>query len=93
VVTLAGGAFCVLVLLAFILDAIQLNASIPAQQRRAFLDASIKAFIKYVLACGASYWLGIRAYRMGRWRTPERATAARSTIVIGSTKSGDVAAS
>jgi hypothetical protein len=93
IAVLAAGGLCVLVFLAFVLDAVQLNASIPAQQRRAFLDASIKAFLKYVMACAACYWLGIRAYRLGRWSLPESASAPRSTIVIGASNSGDVAAS
>jgi hypothetical protein len=84
VATLAAGAFCLIVMLAFILDAVQLNSNIPAQQRRAFVDASVKALLKYVMACVASYWLGITAYRMGRWKVPERATTQRSTLVIGS---------
>jgi hypothetical protein len=85
VATLVGGAFCVIVLLGFILDAVQLNSNIPQQQRRAFVDASVKAFLKYVLAVAASYWLGITAYRMGRWTIPQRggAVAPRNTIVIG----------
>jgi hypothetical protein len=75
----------VIVLLGFILDAVQLNSNIPQQQRRAFVDASVKAFLKYVLAVAASYWLGITAYRMGRWTIPQRggAVAPRNTIVIG----------
>lgn len=93
VATLVAGGLCVVVLLAFILDAIQLNASIPTPQRRAFLDASVKAFLKYVMACAACYWLGTGAYRLGRWSVPEGASAPRSTIVIGSSSSGDVAAS
>jgi hypothetical protein len=92
IATLVSGAFCVLVLIGFVLDAIQLNGSIPVPQRRAFLDASVKAFLKYVMACAASYWLGMRAYKLGRWSAPERASAPRSTIVIGATKGSDVTA-
>ncbi len=89
IATLAAGALCLIVLLAFMLDAVQLNSSIPAQQHRAFVDASVKAFIKYVMACVASYWLGMTAYRMGRWKA-QRGSAQRGTIVIGSAQaSGD----
>lgn len=81
--TLSFAGVCLLVLLAFILDAVQISGAVPAQQRRAFYDASIKALLKYAMACGASYWLGMRAYRMGRWKTQHRTAEQRGTIVIG----------
>jgi hypothetical protein len=81
IATLAAGSICVVILLAFILDAVQLNSNIPEQQRRAFVDATVKAFLKYVMACTASCWLGIRAYRLGRWTVPQ--PVPRSTVVIG----------
>ncbi len=84
--TLVAGGICVVILLAFMLDAVQLNASIPPEQRRSFLDASVKALLKYVMACAASCWLGVRAYRLGRWTAPE--PVARSTIVIGGGQAG-----
>lgn len=81
--TLVAGGACVVILLAFILDAVQLNSSIPEPQRRAFLDASIKALLKYALASAAMFWLGMRAYRLGRWKQSQRTSARRDTIVIG----------
>ncbi|MGQ0640095.1 MAG: hypothetical protein ACT4P6_04875 [Gemmatimonadaceae bacterium] len=83
VATLVAGGLCLVVLLGFVLDAVQLNSSIPAEQRRAFTDASVKALLKYVMACAAAYWLGITAYRLGKRTTPQRAAANRGTIVIG----------
>jgi hypothetical protein len=82
-VTLIAATVWLLILAAFILDAVQLHASIPEAQRRSFLDASIKAFIKYVLSCTAAYLLGIRAFRLGRRRAPQPAAAQRGTIVLG----------
>jgi hypothetical protein len=84
IATLAAGGVCLVVFLAFVLDAVQLNASIPEQQRRAFMDASIKAMVKYLMACAACYWLGVTAYRLGRWKVPQKVASQRSTIVIGS---------
>ena len=81
IVTLGAGAICAVVLMGFMLDAVQLRSSIPAEQRRSFMDASVKAFLKYVMASAASCWLGVRAYRLGSWTAPQ--TVARSTIVIG----------
>lgn len=90
VLTLALSAVCVIVLLAFILDAVQVSGAVPAQQRRAFLDASVKAFLKYIMAGVASYWLGMRAYRMGPKKKAQRSAEQRSTIVIGADdRSGD----
>lgn len=92
IATLSLSAFCLLVLLLFILDALQVSGAVPAEQKRAFFDASIKAFLKYVMACGASYWLGMRAFRMGRLRTAPRTAEQRGTIVIGGTeRQGDQA--
>jgi hypothetical protein len=84
IITLVAGAACVVILGAFLLDVVQLKASIPEQQQRPFLDASIKAFLKYVMASASSIWLGVRAYRLGRWKQSLRATVQRDTIVIGS---------
>lgn len=83
IVTIVAGGVCVLILGAFLLDVVQLKSSIPEQQQRPFLDASIKAFLKYVMAAAASLWLGMRAYRLGRWKQSQRASAQRDTIVIG----------
>ena len=82
-VALAISVVCFLVLLAFILDAIQVSSRVPAQQRRAFYDASIKAFFKYVMACIASFWLGRSAFRMGTSMMPSRSSEKRRTVVIG----------
>jgi hypothetical protein len=81
--TLIAATIWLLILAAFILDAVQLHASIPEAQRRSFLDASIKAFIKYVLSCSVAFLLGIRAWRMGRRRSAQSAVAPRGTIVLG----------
>lgn len=81
--TLIAATLWLLILAAFILDAVQLHASIPEAQRRSFLDASIKAFIKYVLSCTVAYLLGIRAFRLGRRRAPQPVAAPRGTIVLG----------
>ena len=81
IATLGAGGICAVVLLGFMLDAVQLRSSIPEEQRRSFMDASVKAFLKYVMACAASCWLGLRAYRLGSWSAPQPVT--RSTIVIG----------
>ena len=81
--TLAISVVCLLVLLAFILDALQVSNAVPAQQRRAFYDASLKAFLKYVLACVASFWLGRSAYRLGSFKMPSRNSEKRRTVVIG----------
>lgn len=82
-IVLIAGGICVVILGAFLLDVVQLKGSIPEQQRRPFLDASIKAFVKYVLAAASSIWLGLRAYRLGGWKQSQRASAPRETIVIG----------
>lgn len=89
--TLSMSALCFLVSLLFILDALQVSSAVPAQQRRAFYDASIKALLKYALACGASFWLGRRAYRLGSFRMPHRNSEQRGTIVIGMEGSGEPA--
>ncbi|MGH7693914.1 MAG: hypothetical protein ACRENH_02990 [Gemmatimonadaceae bacterium] len=81
--TLAISVVCLLVLLAFILDALQVSSRVPAPQRRAFYDASIKAFLKYVMACVASFWLGRSAYRLGSFKTAPRPNQKRETVVIG----------
>lgn len=83
ILALCFSALCLVVLLAFILDAVQMSGSVAPDQRRGFYDASIKALLKYVTACAASYWLGIRALRLGRVRTKQRNNEHRSTIVIG----------
>jgi hypothetical protein len=83
-ITLIAGGACVVILGAFSLDVVQLKSRIPEQQQRSFLDASIKAFLKYVLASASSIWLGVRAYQLGRWKKAARATVQRDTIVIGS---------
>ncbi len=83
ITTLSMSAVCFLVLLLFILDAVQMSSVVPAQQKRPFYDASIKAFLKYVLASAASLWLGRRAYRLGSFKTPRRNSEQRGTIVIG----------
>lgn len=81
--TLIAATIWLLILAAFILDAVQLHASIPEAQRRSFLDASIKAFIKYVLSCSVAFLLGIRAWRMGRRRAAQSAVAPRGAIMLG----------
>ena len=91
IATLALSAFCALVLLLFILDAIQISSQVPAQQRRAFYDASLKAFLKYVMAFVASFWLGRSAYRLGSFRMPHRNSEKRGTVVIGMEGSGEPA--
>ena len=91
IATLALSVFCGLVLLLFILDAIQVNSAVPAQQRRAFLDASVKAFLKYAMAGVASFWLGRRAYALGSSRAPQRSNEKRGTVVIGMEASGEPA--
>jgi Tfp pilus assembly protein PilN len=85
--TLIAGGLCVVILGGFLLDVVQLKSSIPPQQQRPFLDASIKAFLKYALAAASSIWLGMRAYGLGRWKQSQRATAQRDTIVIGGASS------
>lgn len=82
VFALIMGVMCTTVLLAFILDALQLNSRIPQEQRRAFLDASVKAFLKHATASAAFYLLGIRALRLGSWKVPRRMMADRGAIVI-----------
>lgn len=91
IATLALAVVCGLVLALFILDAVQVNSVVPAQQRRAFYDASIKAFLKYVLACVASAWLGRSAYRLGGFRMPLRSSGKRGTVMIGMQGSGEPA--
>jgi hypothetical protein len=89
IATLALSVVCLLVMLLFILDAVQVNSAVPAQQRRAFYDASIKALLKYVMACVASCWLGRSAYRLGSFRMPQRSSEKRGTVVIGMEGSGE----
>jgi uncharacterized membrane protein YfcA len=84
--TLAISVVCFLVLLAFILDALQVSSRVPAPQRRAFYDASIKAFLKYVMACVASFWLGRSAYRLGSFKLASRNSEKRRTVVIGASE-------
>lgn len=91
IATLALSGLCFLVLLLFILDAVQVSSAVPAQQRRAFYDASIKAFLKYIMAFVASFWLGRTAYRLGSFRMPHRSGEKRGTVVIGMEGSGEPA--
>ncbi len=83
IATLSISGICFLVLLLFILDAVQVSSVVPAQQKRPFYDASIKAFLKYGMACAASFWLGRRAYRMGSFKVSSRISEKRGTVVIG----------
>lgn len=91
IATLALSGVCFLVLLLFILDTVQVSSAVPAQQRRAFYDASIKAFLKYVMALVASFWLGRTAFRLGGLRTAHRSSEKRGTVVIGVEGSGEPA--
>ncbi len=91
IATLSISAVSFLVSLLFILDAVQMSSVVPAQQKRPFYDASIKALLKYGMACAASFWLGMRAYRLGSFRAPHRNSEQRGTIVIGMEGSGEPA--
>ncbi|MGQ0538729.1 MAG: hypothetical protein ACT4R6_07260 [Gemmatimonadaceae bacterium] len=66
VVTTVAGVACLVLLAAFLLDAIQLGAGIPADQRRGFALAIVKAGLKFTLVGGAGMWLGVKAYAAGR---------------------------
>jgi hypothetical protein len=64
VVCLSMAVLLVVLSLSFVLDVLQLRATIPADGRPAFQSASIRALVKHVLAAFAFGYLGWRARRM-----------------------------
>lgn len=61
--------------LGFVLDSLQVRASVPEEGRAAFASAWKRAFIKHALATVALVYMGLRARRMipsrNRQRTPK----------------------
>lgn len=61
---LSCGAILIALSLGFLLDALQLRASVPDNGRAAFKSASTRAFIKLALSTVAVAYMGWRARRM-----------------------------
>jgi hypothetical protein len=56
--------FFVVVSIDFVLDVMEVRATMPAEGRAAFETASIRALVKHILAAVAFWYLGWRARRM-----------------------------
>lgn len=61
---IAAALVLILLLVAFALDAIQLRGTVPAEARRAFEAASLRAAAKHLLAIGGLAYLGWRTLRL-----------------------------
>jgi hypothetical protein len=55
-----------LVIAAFTLDTLQLKASVPAENQRAFVAAGGKAMLKYITSLVGFLWLGLGIMKAGK---------------------------
>jgi len=82
IVTLSVSVLFVLLMLAFLLDILQLRNAVQPEARSAFAAASTKAMVKHLSFIVALGWLSWAGFKLSRWSAParERPPAA---IVIG----------
>jgi hypothetical protein len=82
IVTLAVTVLFVLLMLAFLLDILQLRNAVQPEARSAFAAAAIKAMVKHFSFVVALGWLSWSGFRLSRWAEPvgKRPPAA---IVVG----------
>ena len=72
----------VALLVAFLLDVLQLRSAVQAEAQEAFMSAAVKAVIKHVCFVVALGFLGWRGFRMSRWTLPE-ARRQQASVVVG----------
>ncbi len=82
ILNLSIAVIFVALLVAFLLDILQLKSAVQAEAQEAFVSAAVKAVIKHVCFVIALGFLGWRGFRMSRWSLPE-ARRPQSSVLIG----------
>lgn len=81
IVNLALAVLFFLLLLAFILDVLQLNSAVQEEAQEAFASASLKAALKHLSFVIALGFFGWRGFRMSRWAVLEPRRQQASVLV------------
>jgi hypothetical protein len=82
IVNLAITVLFVLLLLAFLLDVLQLRNAVQPEAQSAFAAAASKAALKHLTFIVALGWLSWTGFRMSRWPSPS-AERASTAILLG----------
>ena len=81
VLSLVAATTLSLLLISFVLDALQVSRVVPEQGRTAFRAASVKAVLKQLSATAVLLFLGLRGWRISSWRSRRRDGQAQIPLV------------